>query len=442
LRAGKAPFVPAALSPSTSQDLLIYDSPAAAVAGETRTNQHDHTNETDDEPANREPRKYRRKKPQKSSSMTVILIVAVVGLLLFGGAGVAALLYFKPWASSEQTNPASEHHRWVVSQSPVEGVDPALVKKTLTDAIAAALPGDVIAIADPRLEMIPVRLSGEAKKNIRIESANPGQPAVLVMKPEINTRQLCLIEIASARGVVLAGLTLEIEGRLDFGIGLVGKCPDVKLENVHVKNPKTAGIRLQNLAGDPEQPVLLHQVRVSSAKPIDSAIWFFSNSTQVPNAHIRIDRSRLEGPAKFGFRLDGLVQATTISQTKIHNVEVGVQMGQGFTADLDYTLSLDRCTFHANKASAIQLVSGLKGIKQEISLTGCYFAKSGEIAKAADPSKPLKLGKNARDAATREGNLPTESATFPKLPDLNADPAHADFLKIPPGSPLAAFGAE
>ncbi len=454
--AGPQPFVPKAIGSGPRPAVPIQPMPMSADSPEllilddtpnlqdTAPNPFTDTTRSSEEDSSEELPKRRAsaKAKRKKSGMPMLIIGGLLLFLFIGGSAAAALFYFKPWQSkTEPTQNAGpqESKKWLVSAS---GSGGANVKKSLAEAVAAAGPGDVISIADARLETGPIRLAGEKKANIRIESGIAGKPVTLVYKAEGNTRQVSLMELASAEGFTLSGVVLELDSKIDFGIGIVGKSGGMKIEDVTIRNPKMAGIRIQNAAGEADRPLILNRVRIGGTKAFDSGIWFFSSLKTMANMNIHIQRIRLEGPTKYGVRVDGLIQEVEITQSRIHNCETGIHVNHSFSGDQDYGLKLERNTFHEIKGTAVDFSTGPAGLKQPTTMTKNYFAKTGKIANAGTPGTMILATDNARDAVSKEGNIPTNAKVIPNINLLNLNPDHAEFLKVPPGSALAGYGAE
>jgi len=436
---GPRPAVP--VQPMPTPDLLILDDEPNLQ--DTAPNLFtDTTHATGEESSEDLPKRKKTSKSKKKSGMPMLIIGGLLLFLFIGGAAAAAILYFKPWQSRTiptQNTPEHEPKKWLVSAS---GSGGANVKKSLAEAVAAAGPGDVITIADARLESGPIRIAGEKKSNIRIESGIAGKPVTLVYKAEGNSRQVSFIELASAEGFTLSGMVLELDGKIDFGIGIVGKAGGMKIEDVTIRNPKMAGIRIQNAAGEAERPLILNRLRIGGTKAFDSGIWLFSSLKTIANMHIHIQRTRLEGPMKYGVRVDGLIQDVEMTQSRIHNCETGIHVNHSFSGDQDYSLKLDRNTFHEIKGAALDFTTGPGGLKQPTTMTKNYFAKTGKIANAGTPSTMIQATDNATDAANKEGNIPVAAKVIPNINLLNPNPDHAEFLKVPPGSALVGYGAE
>src|SRR4029079_7406165 len=100
-------------------------------------------------------------------------------------------------------------------------------------------------------------LDGKRHKDLTIESANPDKPAVIEGSPGTPV----LVEAISAEGFHLRNL--EIDGRgADVGIQLTGACPGATIQNVTVRNVKSAGFKLLNTAGEAGRAVVLERCRV------------------------------------------------------------------------------------------------------------------------------------------------------------------------------------
>ena len=431
---------PAAIATTTapSPEAMVWES---ATTADTMLNAHADTSRNpgdkqDSDVVRRKTSKSQVKKKKNTFPTPWVIGTAVLAVIL---AASAAIYMFTRGARTIDTQPTEiapkEVKRWIVSSS--GSGDQKLVKRTLADAVSAAGPGDTIAI-DGDIQSAPIFISGAGKKNLHIEPAATTGIVKITFKPDASSKRATLIELNSVEGVSLSRLTLDLAGNMDVGVMIAGKCPDVKLEDVSVLNPKVSGFRLQLAVGEPERPIRLSRFRVASDKPYENGVHCFTNRDTLPTAHVRISAGRLEG-AKIGIRIEGSCKDIEVTQTRFFKHAFGVHVFGPQNGEFGF--KVERCTFAEISNQALLLDAGIGGINQDLTINKNYFAETKNLVEVgkdnegkAAVSNGIKAAENSRDAGSAEGNVPIAAEVVNPPPVLNKNPAEVNFLKpTPPG---------
>jgi hypothetical protein len=364
-----------------------------------------------------------------------LIAVLVGGLgpgLLAGAVGAAYLLFVKHPPSPIPS--AGTPRMWYVSAR--GGPEPDRTLTSLAAALDRAGPGDTIRILDERIEdPAPVRVSSQTgvKNGVRVEAGTPSK--VVTWTPRYPSRKHGALEIADVKDFTVSGLVLDLGGRVDYGVVVSRSCPGLTIEGVTVLAPSVAGFRFASAAGESDRPVRAHGCRVAARDRLEAALELTDGSR-----HIVFENGRLEGPGKAAVKLSGTVQGE-VRSNRIYNFDRGITLAGDPPGPAAVDLTVTNNTFHTLQ-TGVDIQPQVAGLKR-LSVLRNVFANTKTIAasKAAKVAG-FQTADNARDKASREGNLPTGAAeidlVFP-APNAKND---AQFLLAPPGKLPPNVGAD
>src|SRR5262249_11513182 len=139
------------------------------------------------------------------------------------------------------------------------------------EAIQKAVPGDTIVIAESPLSEPAIRIP--QRKDITIESGLPGgKPAVIEFTSPGGGALYPMFELTSCENVRIKDLDLDGKGVAEFGVVITGNAGGVAIENMTVRNVKTAPFKLSNVAGQPGRQTTLDRIRAVLAQTNDAGV--------------------------------------------------------------------------------------------------------------------------------------------------------------------------
>ena len=149
-------------------------------------------------------------------------------------------------------------------------------------------------------------------------------------------------------------------------------------------------------------------------------------------AHTHVVGNRIEGPAAVGIDVQGQAVEIELRNNRVWNCETGVSLS-GKAADKPYDLKVTHNTFLGCAVAGVSFDHPLAGPGQQLSLTGNYFGGT-KLLLAGLTARPagLKTAGNARDAASGEGPVSTDSGVLTPDPHTPTNPNDdATFLRSP-----------
>ncbi len=441
-RAPQTPTPATAISPVPTAGAVarpVQAAPAAGVgiweqlAAETRA-----TAAADTDPPGRSSRRTARRDPAapRGNRRTVLFaVLGGVGLLAAFAAGLVATYLIVVRKPTADPRPPDEAQTWYVSAKGA-GPNPNHTLRSLAGALDRAGSGDVILILDDRIDdQAPVRVSSRAgvKKGVRVEAGNAARSVTWSPRASVGAR--AVLDVSDVEDFSVSGLVLEVGGAFDYGVVVGRGCPGLSVENVTVLAPKAAGFRLQSAAGEPDRPIRMDRCRVATAGQNDAVAIQFAGGVR----SVRIENCPLEGPGKAAFRVDGSVTDAVVRNNRVFNFDVGVLVTGNEPADAPFDLTVANNTFHTLK-TGVKIEHPL-GPAKTLTLARNYFANTPELATTSAGDVPgFHPAENGRDPATKEGNVPTNSAEVAnvQLPTQGTG-ADKNFL-LPAGGVLDAVG--
>ena len=381
-----------------------------------------------------------QKPAAKKSGRSRIWIAAGIGVLVVAGT-VAGLLVWKPWAAKKEdstpTQVLAESRKIYVTASGTSP-DPSNTRKTLREAIGSARSGDVILLLDSNYESPSLRLgSGKTPlKQIRIESAT-GKTVSWTFKVDPRASSEAALEFLNVEDVTLDGIAFEINGGANSGVLVSGRCPGVTFQNITVKNPKSSGFRLVNLVAEANRPLRVLKSRVLGTASYDTGVSIQANAN-LSTQFVQIIDSRLEGPGKDAFKIDGSALGIEIRNNRILGFETGLHVVGTIPADKPFSVKVERNTFHSISGSGAAL-DGPLAASHQLVIGRNLFVGVKALLKAAN-STGIQAGENARDADTKEESISLRAVIVEVLSlSLNKE-NDGDFLRPSGGAKMPTVG--
>jgi len=432
---------PAALAPLPAMwEPFAADTLTGGTQSDTRPDRA-----ADDDDALRDDRPARRRRggsrtavrtppPRKKKKKGVgAWLYILAGVALLAGV-VVALLVLKPWEKGptgpdKPVPPVAAGGTWYVSAAGT-GPNPATTRKTLADAVKYARAGETIVLLDDRIEG-PAVIIPQSAKNLRIEAGNAAKSVVWSFKPDGPSPANGVLDLRSAIGVTVEGVTIEVNGLIDHGVHVSGFSDGVTLDRVTVKAAKATGFRLYNIEAK-AKALRMTGCRVT-ATPTAVAL---TTSGSLANKNITIDGCRFDA-VETALRVDGPAENVTFRNNRVFNVARGVRWTTAAPAGDRVLVTVARNTFHSVREAGIKLDAELDGGKQELVVSGNFFAATAALA--VGPPAGVKAADNGMDAASKEGSLPLKAFVVSDFafPGLNPN-EDATFLR--PGGRLSAVG--
>jgi hypothetical protein len=390
--AARAPVVPRRARPRLSPD------PAPAVVWEELTAETQPELKPDTE---RTKRHADGAAGSRSRRQRILLLTVVGGFLALGllaGAVAYLLSDKKPPPPPTADGPAT----WYVSTR--GGPDPDRTFTSLAAALDRAEPGEVIRILDERIEdPAPIKVSRQTgvAKGVRVEAGTPSKK--VVWAPRSRSHDQGLIEIADIEDFTLSGLEFDLGGRNDYGVVVSRSCPGLTIEGVTVLHPSVAGFRFASAAGEAGRPIRVTRCRVAAKSRVGAAVELTDRTRDVV-----FENGRLEGPGGAAVEIDGTARCE-FRNNRVFKFDRGVYLTGDPSEPGAIELTVSNNTFHT-VATGVD-IRPLSAALKRLTLAHNYFARTDEIASsAAAVVVGFQPAVNARDKASREGNLNADSA--------------------------------
>jgi eukaryotic-like serine/threonine-protein kinase len=388
------------------------------------------------EPATTVPEK------KKSSKWLIVLLVGVFFIfgLLGTSAAVLAYLWLRP--NTVSTFPAQK--TWYVTANRNQSPDPTRTLSTLRGAIEQAGQDELILILDSRLEEPPFAFSDgqNKKKGLRIEPATPSKTVVWAPKQALITGSRAILDLADVENLRLTGLTFDLNNSIEVAVNIRGGCFGTILEDLNIKNPRVAGFRLTNVAGESGRSFKIQNCRVSTESKIESGIYLLGsvrNSEFIGNRFIT--------PGGAAFKADSILREVEFKNNRVFNADYGLWLTGKPSPESAYSLTVSNNTFHTLSIAGVFCDLPLKEPKQSAQFKNNYFAATKLLFAAAPASAGFKFVANGRDPNSPEGQplsqaSPIESnLSIPTSVDLPSFLVPSRPLLHPSGVSVGASGS-
>jgi serine/threonine protein kinase len=369
-----------------------------------------------------------------------LIVIAAVGGFFVLALTIALWLWFfrgpKPVAAT-----SAPTLYYVTSRS-----DQPNAVRTVREALARAHGGERIVVEEDLEEPLMCN-DGRMGRNVTVEAA--AGKTVVWKYPVSRGEGNPFVMLQSIENLRLKGFTFDGGNRVRDLIQLIGNCPGVVLEDLHLRNFTRHGINIANCEGQANSKVTLSRIRFQGGKDAESGLNLYANPRITPavNRFIEISECRFEGPFK-----------------------VGAMQIEGASLDLD----LRRNRFW--KANEGVHVKGVTSLAMTVASNTIYDTITGLHMEALPPNNPdhkidlrdnLFIGAtkgivtidgkvtpqqlqplftptphgNARDATSLEGNFATASKVVTVTPPLatNVDD-DATFLRYTEANSLSQNG--
>jgi hypothetical protein len=220
-------------------------------------------------------------------------VVGLVATALLLGLIVALWVAFSgdssPRATSKKDMPPRSRSNLIVNRS---GQDGAF--KTVREALSQAKRGTRIVVQDDTVEE---QLELNDTRQITLE-AQPGK-TVVWRCPDKLADSKRLVSLGNTVAVRFQGFVFDGRDRVEDIFLVFGNCPDLVLDHVELRGFKTCAVHVVNCAGTAEHPIILADLKTTTAKEVPAAMMFelqphYTNPTL--NQHFVIRNCRFEGP--------------------------------------------------------------------------------------------------------------------------------------------------
>jgi serine/threonine protein kinase len=383
----------------------------------------------------------------------VIAVAAGLMLLLIG-----ATYGVYRWATTPEKTPphqprsaGTEPRTWVVAKAG-PATDGTVTE--LVEALRRAGPGDTISIQDDQLDEPAIAIDSrffKRLKDVTVEAGNAGRLVTWVPKKAGNEK--AVLTVAGIEGFHFRGVVIDAGGRFDYGLSVSGLMPGLGVEDVAVRGPKVAGIKLNVSAKaaegkEPAGPAELTRLRVEGKDPYDSGV-LFAGDTRVANKSVRVADGLFTGPAKAAVRIEGSAEEIELLHNRVYNTDTGVVFGM-LSPPPDgqqpppavVSVRIIENTFYSLHDAGVRCEFA-PGPQHQVVLARNYFAKTPALVKLVPENATfpgLKPDINARDPGSKEGNVPVAAIEVPPT-GLDTNPAsEGSFLRYSKSSLLNAVG--
>lgn len=437
------PSLPAIPLPSVSPSTAVTTTPAPnsavweSLEGETQSVAKE---DTDSVLKKTEPGSAARKQPASGRHNKGPLIFVCIGfLVLVVTVGVVYLSFFNKKAPPELP-PVATSHKFTVSSAGGDFTFP-----TLRAALTRVGPGDTIVITEAKLTEPGLKLDKRQHKDLTIESANPDRPVIIEAMDKLMG---VMFDATDIEGLHLKNVEFDGKGTASIGIQLSGNCPGAMIENVSVKNVRTAAFQLKNAAGDANRPIVLDRVRAQSIAGDGISLTAANN---VDNKRIVIRNSRFEGQKDkegIGIRVDGPAIDLEIRGNRFFNLSSAVWVGRPPKDKAIKAKMVANTVYQANAGLFLEMTPPppipneppQPAGQLELAILNNYFGKTSEIGKVNGINEPV-AGITATDNAfgpdCNPGNLGMALISLPSPLPVSTNPSDNDakFLRFPSGPP-------
>jgi len=331
--------------------------------------------------------------------------------------------------------------------------------RSVKEALAAAAQGDRLVVLDETIEE-PLTLGMQKiAPNITLE----GDPALgkrVIWRPPPPVKEgqqsTQLISLSNCEGLTLRNFDLLASNSSHTTRDLLvvfGRCPGLKLEELHIQGYRVSAVKLINCTGESGRPITLRNVHFSHPGDANAAALILevgSNSTLTSMQHITVTDCLFEGPGRAG------VQLAIGASCDLGSVEFVGNRFFKLTDGLWYrrpggkpypplSFTVDSNTFVDGDRSAFFETMPLEGPRSRVVFKNNLFVRPKAMVQANDfnqaaADKTFSAEANVRDAAAKENNVNLKAVVV----DCNAlvtDPANRkQFLRYPKSSPLATAG--
>jgi eukaryotic-like serine/threonine-protein kinase len=437
LPTGYAPPTPVSITPAPlplpgpSGDPAVWES--LDSEGETQSVSQSDTDRT----TPRIPSPRRSPAAPNAGGSRTLLYVGLAGLVLAGAGAGIYFGFFSKGTKPDPIVPLARTGRITVSKAGGENT-----VSTLREALARAIAGDTIVIAEPKLTEPHLSLKGAKYKDIAIEGVTAdGKPPVI--EPSGSGRP-AMLDLTDVDGLRLRNLEFDCKGQTDVGIVIAGGCPGLVVENVTVRGAKVAGFKTSNAAGEAGRPIVLDRVRVLVGGPNQSGLWQFAVNTETQRLAVR--NSRFEGTgAGWGVRFEGATSDVEIVGNRFFNLDAAISFTQPPTTKTVKAQITSNTIYQSKNALLFDLPPPVPNEPPmgafALSVTQNFFGKTSALAAVNGPAAPA--GVSSSDNAHTESNgnnVPINSTALPTPPALPVNPDDdAKFLRFPNG-PLDVAG--
>jgi serine/threonine protein kinase len=381
-----------------------------------------------------------RKSPNRFNRVALIAVPVLVA--------VATVALVMRWRHNVPTTPEGKgvgpgyaSTIWRVSPARPDAL------KTVLDAILRAKAGDRIVIMDEEITE-RLQLSEKVVKDLTIESGIPGR-AVRWVCPvnERGARQF--VRIDDVEGLRLKGITFDAAGQVPTAMTIVGRCPGLLLEDVHVQGFSNTGITLLTCTGTDlgAGAITFRRLSMTGGPDCDTALNFLDRGAgRTPLCqNIVVEDSRFEGPFRAAVRVRCPLAEVRFARNRFFRA------GDAFSCEASglqsrLQLTLDSNTFCQLDHAALHLQAlPLDDRASQLIIKNNLFARATLLADVDSADRMERAGsvftplQNVRDGATSEGNVLLHAVAM----DVDLPTAvenDGTFLRYPPTSPLMQAG--
>ena len=346
------------------------------------------------------------RRPPAGGKRRGLVFALVAGLAVAAvGVGTAVVVLSGP----DAPGPAGgDPNAWYVTASG-DSPNPARTLTTLRGVFEQVKSGETIVLLDDRITDPPATLNGLRSRTDRLTgvTVRPGTPGgTVTWAPDLSRTKVTqqgVLELVNVADCRVSGLVIDCGGAMPVGVGLGFACPGTVVENVTVRNPKTAGFVLYCVSGEPDRPARIADCECVAGDKIEAGVLV--NGTQSSVRHVEIDGVRLHGPGDAGVAVRGGATGVDVRDCRVTGFAAGVAVSDVPTqSQAEYDLSVRRNTF-AQLDVGVRIEGKLAPPKRTVTLTRNYFDRTKEIVPGKGQPPGLKPSGNARNPASGDGKL-------------------------------------
>jgi eukaryotic-like serine/threonine-protein kinase len=321
-------------------------------------------------------------------------------------------------------------------------------KDSIRAALYLAQPGDVIAVQDDEVEedLRSTLEIGHYGDGVLVEAQNDAHLVHWSCPADTNAKFLALGKLKNFH---LKGFVLDAKGRVPDAVSIIGSCPGLLFEDVTFSGFTNSGVACWGADGEADNSrITFKNCRFLTEKPVQAALRFEGQGGTAMNKGIRLLDSRLEGPFEAAIRFAAPAIDIELSRNRFFRCGIGILYERSSPRHQAQWEIKNNCFAEIPKTALLFQAAPLAAENSRIRITNNLFYHCGTAGQldehdvGEESHWVFGCGGNARDPATKEGNLPLNLG---KPLDLKLDTNPADalrFLRYPKGAAMEHMGLD
>lgn len=191
------------------------------------------------------------------------------------------------------------------------------VQATVREALTLAKPGETVVVLSDRIVEPLILENGLLGKRVTLSGLKPDGSYTLWQPPATWSKK-AFIHIANTEAFTLRGFRLDgNDDQVDAIMEFQGRCPGLRLEQLHLTQFKRTGIVLSQVEGEADDPLQFRQLRFESGKKNQRhAAIFVQAEGDLESRHILIHDCRFDGFFQSMIRIEGSANGITIRNNR------------------------------------------------------------------------------------------------------------------------------